>query len=524
MNKAMGRREIKPRDAPQMAALFLGTAVTAGTTTHLMSLVMELFHPLKHMGVTQLTGMVAQLAGFGPIAQATFGQVFFETARWPMRYHVQGIYRTQLPGPGDLAKMMTTGQISHRQWRTALAMHSWSDNWMDVVNETLWDRPSAFALSWTTEGSTLDPTWVYEMMRFGGMKAEDAKKMMNAIVQKGAAGIRDKFTAAVLNLYGEGARTKTEATAELLAADMRQDQVDLQLREKDLQFDLMMVKDLVAMFRARVRDGSLSIPDFELGLVQLGLDSPRVRWESMRATIDLAPRIARKERKETELVIRKVQGTYSKLYRDQFMNALIGPDRYFSQLVGLGIDPVVAEGTVARDTLRVTKGDKMLPALAARVLVQDIFGRRATEFTKLATAGVITPLVMGGQLSRLGLPQRQVQELVRIAEFDTIRAREWDLGFPIEASAEFLAGFIPREQALDFKRGRITEAAFRRSRVPFGLSEAQIAREISDLLLGQPLPSPSPTPFLPDPAPPGSALPPFEAIPTIPPPAEFIEV
>lgn len=88
--------------AEARAARAVELAFGAGFGAHGISILLELLHPLKSMGFGQLAGLVAEAAGFGPIADALWISLIRPAIRRPLDalYNVQ--FPTEEPGFIDI--------------------------------------------------------------------------------------------------------------------------------------------------------------------------------------------------------------------------------------------------------------------------------------------------------------------------------------------------------------------------------------------------------------------------------------
>lgn len=125
----------------------LKQAVSYGLQAHLWAIGAESNFITKNLGLGQVAGFLADLAGFSRLAYATLGTVEQASLVAPMRYLAQREFRPMIPGVPELGEMYAKKEIGltardgHPGLTEALALQGLPQEWIDVYAEHLWRDP-----------------------------------------------------------------------------------------------------------------------------------------------------------------------------------------------------------------------------------------------------------------------------------------------------------------------------------------------------------------------------------------------
>lgn len=142
-----------------------------------------------------ITGFIGKMAGFDSLANAIHGTFYDKYIREPLRYHVNALARSYIPGVGDLLRFKykrifgrKVGDPSTSEppytFAECLAYWGYSDEWIAIYEDDLYREPMARDLLLMAEvGQFPDEWWEYKVRRLGYSDA-DAPLMVEAFKRR----------------------------------------------------------------------------------------------------------------------------------------------------------------------------------------------------------------------------------------------------------------------------------------------------------------------------------------------------
>lgn len=365
---------IEPEDAPAIALGAFGMASGFGFLSHMMGSAAELVHPLKTVGVHYMSAFVAQMASFSTIAAASMGVFVAAAIRQPFQYYVQNRFRPILPDANMLNFMRAKREVTLEEYRRYMGYHGYNNNMINALDRFLWNDPRLFevvrisevtsppkvapqsALDWLARGGIIpdkpENWWYY--MKFGkaGYDDVDLPILSDAAVYSIRRREQTLFLMQVRRLYREFLLEDKEVMEQLAAAGLREDVSDWRLRAMKLERHNVEMKAIRNVYIAQYRADVIDESDLGLFLTGLGYTEERVElWiarEELRKTGKAAAAVSAGEKRE----LRAIQAAKLRLYRQQFKERLISPDKYTTWLLALGLSPALVTVTVQLDKER----------------------------------------------------------------------------------------------------------------------------------------------------------------------------
>jgi len=179
----------------------------------------ELVHPLKELGLGQVSAMLYDMAGFGRIASALTLELATISYIIPLRYGLNYLWRPSIPSTGMADQMLFEDHITEPRWRQIYAYHGWKDADIDAWYKTMFREPSQIVLRSMSSDADTDPEWLQKKYRELGFIGDDLEAMID---------------------YGRRQAVRDERTA--LATQVQTDFIDGVIIEADARSDLAALK------------------------------------------------------------------------------------------------------------------------------------------------------------------------------------------------------------------------------------------------------------------------------------------
>lgn len=410
---------ITPDNVPSVAAGTVALATGFGTAAHLSSAFFELMHPLKALGLNQLSAFLSQMAGFGGITAVTMGILTGTALRQPMVSYANDMFRPQLPGEGYLQALAVKPDLSLADLRKYMAYNGWSDAWIDRAITTMYKEPGHRELLLMSEDSPIDEKWLYTKIRRAGYDPADTEKVMTGVMAKNESTERRTVFSALGRMYKEGYINDSDFSSQIAPLGMRAENIALVMKAQKMNYAFDQTNDLLRLYSSEFQKEVITEDELGVALSALGIIPEKVDFLVAKEVIRKLPRPTHKETAENARAIATLQKKYVALYIDQFRKELIDAVELRRNLEYIGLTADLAEVTTLQE---VTKRLPIPSVVATRTTE-----RAEREVTKLYTSlyqdqfrkGLIDQdQLMHGFIS-LGIPVEKAEVMV---DLEVLRA------------------------------------------------------------------------------------------------------
>jgi len=369
IKRATAEGHITPERAPVVALDMYKFAFAAGLAAHASASLLEVLHPFKRLGVHQVSAMIGDFAAFGRIAAATIGVYATVALGIPMRYNVQYWSRPKIPDERLLIEFCAKREIDAAEFRKYMAYQGYSDYWSDIIYRWQWKdprmleivrmadvgidqgKPPPEEMPWLRRfgitGDKLKDWWLYRKYMRAGYEDCDLPVMVNFIHRRMASFAMTYVRTAIRRNYRWGFLSDKELSDWMDRLQLPEEAKTWIRWAGALDREYFYRQDLVRLYTIQYRNDLISADEFLVGLVAMGLPLREaditVRIEKARKS----PKITRPVIKAAEKAMAEVQKKYVQLYIQQFRNDLITEEMLLQSLLAVGIEPELAEVTVA---------------------------------------------------------------------------------------------------------------------------------------------------------------------------------
>ncbi len=476
--------EMRPEDAPEAAARAFGEALKFGVTAHMLAVVAELAHPLKHLGFPQLAAGLVDAAAFGPIMSNTIGRSISVGLGRATEWQARREFRTVWPGLREATEMMLERRISPEQLAERLRYEGWPEWWIEAYLPVPFKEPPPRELAIVYEDVEVDEAWVLTMLKQQGYADEDAERLLTGIRLRTQKSLRAGLISEVLGAYEDGLLQEQDLRDRLAPLNMRDENIRLLLDRANLGLSRNQAKALLGVYRKKAEEGIMPVEEFRVLLRSLGFVDSEVEMQAGRVDAERGVRRFREEVAEGEREIRKLQELAAKLEEERVRRGLSTPADLEARLLALGYEAQTAQMLA---TLALVRQDPILrlpTALTKEAQAQKTREILAEEILARVRNEVLDPGLAGLQLLGLGLTVDEIKarvdlELARITK--PPEAQEP----PKEPAPIREARRIRTQEAQDrFQAGELDEAGLRAALLSFGhpagLVEVMVSREATE--------------------------------------------
>ena len=449
-------RDVKPSEGFTNAGFFLKEALIWGIRAHAVAVAMELAGPTaKNIGATQIAALVATFAGFAPIMNAIWGRSIGNAVAIPAQYHINAIMHQNLLAEGEVDRAFGRRFIDEETYRQLLSFYATSKEDQDIKTKLAFRPPSMSDTIRIVRTSTLGEAAIKEFLTEGGYPTFLIDQMIKPILQ--AAENSERTTLRFETRGGLAAGTVSPAEAELIfdRLDMRQGSREIVLRTGALQKRRIAMVAHAGVLESNFQSDAITIFDLQSGLLNLGFQSDMVDIRVSRAQEKRLGKTLRTARADTAKDQRKLESLAVASFKEQFKLGLIDKATFLFLVQAAGVDPFVALGIVALESIRLTgKEIRTEQAQVARILQQDI-NLRQNIFLEQFRKGQIDEALLTRNLTLLNLAPEIIEDLVAKEKLGRIPIKKRTFAPPEEVKAKELGERAEALLLIKFRRGEI---------------------------------------------------------------------
>ncbi len=497
----LGQGTITPEMAPQIGGRAFFTAVGLGVSAHFLSSLVEFWHPTHMVGLHYLSGFLAQMGSYAPIANAIMGTTIQVGVATPMRYYLNARTRVSIPTPGDLQGMHRKHTLSPAQFGKNMAYWGYSEEWIKDYIEYLPADPRLFDILRMAEAGfpvtappaaaipTLEkmgiraggnPDWWLQMkFALAGYNWIDIPMLVDTVHRRETNSERNRLVTTASVNFRNGYMGEAQFRQELADAGKTTAQVDWKVRAERLSALRDDILDLEKLFVDRYLKDLITYDDLIVAFVNIGIIPHKADILANRARIRKTPKPTDDVAKRAEKATREMQVAFSRMYKEQCRNDLITYDQYYSSLRAIRISEAVAWATVELERARrVGQSDRVAIKAEAQAATRTQAARQRL-FRERFRAGVIDAGFYYDALINAGVVQAEARAIV---DLEVVRIQSHAATI---ATAEATAALVKTRAAYQrlyqtqFRAGLITTADYYDDLIVLGIA-ADLARATVD--------------------------------------------
>src|SRR5216684_1499156 len=177
-------KNVNPGDEQAVADTLLTEALQFGVAAHWAAILGELVVPGKHIGITAIAALFAELAGFAEISKGIIGPEIVAAITVPHQYAVNKTTRSHLPTQGQAAEMYSRRKITPAQLDQLMAYAGLNQNWVGPITSIAYRPMSPMMLAAGFANADVDMAKLQGALEYMGIRPEDLPLAEQAIVTR----------------------------------------------------------------------------------------------------------------------------------------------------------------------------------------------------------------------------------------------------------------------------------------------------------------------------------------------------
>jgi hypothetical protein len=414
---------IRPEDTSTLAVAQFGEAMRFGVTAHMVALLCELCHPLKHLGLPQLAAGMVDAAAFGPIIGATIGTRIRVGLGRASELDARRTFRTTWPDIRTCEQMFLEGAMTRDAYAERLRYEGWPEHYIEMYlamgeDEALavpYREPNARELGILFEDVDVTEDWVLNMLRQQGYYIKDAEQILNGVQLRATKSFRQGLISELLSAYEDGLLYEQDFRDRLAPLHLREQTIRLLLDRSNLGLAHKQATRMAAVHRTLVENDVIPLDQYRVSLRALGYIDSQVEIEASLVDAKRRGKLLKDELRQEEAAFRKLQEETVRMYEERIRRGLSTPEEYQQVLLQLGFEDQLASATAELARVRQKPVLQLPTAMTPEAQAQRVRELLQKEILVRVTAKTIDPGLAGLNLLAMGLTKEEAEAQVRLA-------------------------------------------------------------------------------------------------------------
>ena len=403
---------VQPGGEITNATKLLSEALTFGVGAHWAAIIGEKIVPGKHMGVTAIAALLAELAGFKEISQGLIDSEVEAAIARPHKYFMNLTTRSMLPTSGQAAELFSRRKIAQAQLTALMAYAGFSDQWGAALASIAYRPMSPMMLAAGFANADIDMARLQGTLEYMGIRPEDLPLAEQAIVTRSLQQTRQALVNESVTAYGQGVVSDAELSQILTDAGYGKAASQLVMQRALIARRITLAKETESFIVPEVTQGLLTADQGLQALEASGVQTWQAELKITLAETRAALNQARKAlAAEARLALQR-QRNLTRAAVAEYERGVLDDAGLTAALVALGLDATLIATIVAVESakragrLRLAYG-QLLDPTAARVLDEQVAALE-TQFKKQ----LIDETSARTQLAALKLDPAEINALV----------------------------------------------------------------------------------------------------------------
>jgi hypothetical protein len=405
-----------------------GAAVGMGLTAHAVATAADLLHPIKQTGLPQIAAFIADMAGFGAIAKATWYTDLTHFLSIPYKHYSLKYFRPTLPDAMTLQMMAVKPDIRMEDFRRGMEYWGFNNSWIDAIQRTMYKEPRYFELSMLMEDANASPAWLYKKFRRQGYVEADAEIAVGGMMSKVLRPYLQEYRIALQYLYTEGYLTEEQFDAQLGPLLLRSEAHSLLKKAARFRYLKAYTDDSVSMFTDMYVKDLIDDEDFSVSLAGLGIAPEKRNLLVTKQVIKKQAKIAKEERADIKKQIRQQQAIMQDIYIASYRSGNIDENTLYSALVFAGISAEIATLTVELEKQKRIMTETKKAVYTVESEQESIRKKYESGYITLYRNDIIDEDTLTAYLKGLDLEDDYVAAVVETEYYKKLRPEAVDVG------------------------------------------------------------------------------------------------
>ena len=418
---------VPPFAEQAVADKLLSEALQFGVAAHWAAIVGEKVVPGKHMGVTAIAALLAELAGFAEISKGIIGPEVTAAISIPHTYAMNWKTRSHIPTAGQAAEMYSRRKITSLQMSDLMGFAGLPDGWIGPLSSIAYRPMSPMMLAAGFANADVDMAKLQDTLEYMGIRPEDLPLAEQAVITRSLQQTRQALVNEAVTAYGQGVVSDDELAQILTDAGYGKSASKLVMQRALIARRITLARESESYLVPEVTQGLITADEglqaLEAAGVQPWQAQLKITLAETRAALTQARKALAAERK---LELQR-QRNLTRAAIAEYERGTIDEPGLTAALLALGLDATLVATIVAVENakragrLKLVFGQLLTPSAAK--LLEDQVAALETQFKKQ----LIDETTLRAQLAALNVDAPELDAL--IARWAAARAAATKTGY-----------------------------------------------------------------------------------------------
>lgn len=231
----------------------------------------ELLHPLKQLGLGNVSAILFDFIGYSNITKAFMDSLVTNTYQMPLRYYFNDLARPILPSSGELTSLYGEYALSRDQYYDLMRFHGLPDQWINRMEE-LADQPlGMFSLVRMVRAGLWDAELYERELQNASVNPKTIPGIMSYLELEKSYGLKPIMQTTPIRRFRLGLTSPTDLRQELALLGFSPDQVARVQIGAELEYQTDLVQDYIEINVGAYSRDLINEAELRTRLIALGL-------------------------------------------------------------------------------------------------------------------------------------------------------------------------------------------------------------------------------------------------------------
>ncbi len=195
----------------------------------------ELVHPLKRLGLSRISSVVYEAAGFGPVIVGMVHPIAKAAVGHPMEHVANAWFRPSIPKSREVIEAWHKGKISEQTVDNVLGFEGYGEGWTNLIKETAYRPMRLIEITRMTDNIPMAEEDIAEMLHYHSYNPKFIPKLVAALKKRSYQDEYKDIIALAKKLYASGVIENEKLKEYLRFCNYAEDMVEVVVGMLDAQ-------------------------------------------------------------------------------------------------------------------------------------------------------------------------------------------------------------------------------------------------------------------------------------------------
>lgn len=267
---------ILPEKSVQTLSLLTGVLGATAAGIYGISLIPELSHPLRKIGIIEIAHKIVDWIGPSTLFAFAAGALMGAAVKTPLTYYINYIVRSKLPDLSDFREMLSRWRLSDEEFKLYMKYYGLDEKWFPIFKELANTPMSVAYLRYYAANFGYNYEPIHEELTRRGYSKTAVEMMHQMLAVEEIRTVRSLLESELMKHYMYGYMSKEEFLQELKGLKYTEVQSKLLAQYGELVSERYDTYDKIKALQYMVRYGKITLQEYAAELKKLGLRDDKI--------------------------------------------------------------------------------------------------------------------------------------------------------------------------------------------------------------------------------------------------------